>query len=67
VFVSHPQAALNYTFIEAPERVKNMRRRRFPRQPLDIGQLAVALNKALGEKGIDPAVTTSFMRTLYDN
>ncbi|CAI6361772.1 unnamed protein product [Macrosiphum euphorbiae] len=37
----------NYTFIQAQERVKKMRLRRFPAQPpLDIGKLAVALNEA---------------------
>ncbi|CAI6357035.1 unnamed protein product [Macrosiphum euphorbiae] len=44
--INHPEAAPNYTFIQAQERVKKMRRRRFPAQPLDIGQLAVALNEA---------------------
>lgn len=43
--INHPEAAPNYTFIQAQERVKKMRRRRFPGQPLDIGQLAVALNE----------------------
>ncbi|XP_060857291.1 uncharacterized protein LOC132934900 isoform X1 [Metopolophium dirhodum] len=43
--INHPEAAPNYTFLQAQERVKKMRRRRFPLQPLDIGQLAVALNE----------------------
>ncbi|KAL4103844.1 hypothetical protein QTP88_019179 [Uroleucon formosanum] len=38
------EAASNYTFIQPQERVKKMRRRRFPGHPLDIGKLAVALN-----------------------
>ncbi|CAI6343719.1 unnamed protein product [Macrosiphum euphorbiae] len=45
--INHPEAAPNHTFIQAQERVKKMRRRIFPGQPLDIGRLAVALNEAL--------------------
>ncbi|XP_060858630.1 uncharacterized protein LOC132935997 [Metopolophium dirhodum] len=44
--INYPEAPPNYTFIQAQERVKKMRRQRFPGQPLDIGQLAVALNEA---------------------
>ncbi|KAL4131605.1 hypothetical protein QTP88_008898 [Uroleucon formosanum] len=40
----HSEAASNYMFIQAQEQVKKMRHRRFPGQPLDIGQLAVSLN-----------------------
>ncbi|KAL4103818.1 hypothetical protein QTP88_019153 [Uroleucon formosanum] len=42
--INHPEAASNYTFIQPQERVKKMRRRRFPGHPLDIGKLVVALN-----------------------
>lgn len=41
VMLAIPEAAPNYTFIQAQERVKKMRRRRFPGQPLDIGQVVV--------------------------